>query len=59
VGGGMLGTDGLLSRLGHPASNRGISCAKNTEFNLIMRLYWPKASMLDGSWKVPPVQRLP
>jgi hypothetical protein len=28
-------------------------------FNLIMRLYWPKESMLDGSWKVPPVQRLP
>ncbi len=33
--------------------------APKGEFNLIMRLYWPKASMLDGSWKVPPVQRLP
>ncbi len=28
-------------------------------FNLIMRLYWPGESVLDGSWKVPPVRRLP
>src|SRR5271157_407480 len=33
--------------------------APKGECNLIMRLYWPKASMLDGLWKVPPVQRLP
>ena len=28
-------------------------------FNLIMRLYWPKESMLDGTWKIPPVSRVP
>lgn len=26
------------------------------KFILMMRLYWPEESMLDGSWKVPPVQ---
>ncbi len=26
------------------------------KFILMLRLYWPKESMLDGSWKVPPVQ---
>ncbi len=32
--------------------------APEGEFNLIMRLYWPKESMLDGSWKIPPVSRV-
>lgn len=26
-------------------------------FNLIMRLYWPKPEVLDGSWSPPPVTR--
>jgi hypothetical protein len=26
-------------------------------FNLIMRIYWPKDSMLDGSWPIPPIKR--
>jgi hypothetical protein len=25
-------------------------------FSLTMRLYWPKDSFMDGSWKLPPVQ---
>jgi len=33
--------------------------APEGEFNLIMRLYWPKESMLDGSCKIPPVSRVP
>ncbi len=33
--------------------------APEGEFNLIMRLYWPKESMLDGSWKIPPVSHVP
>jgi hypothetical protein len=33
--------------------------APEGSFNLIMRLYWPKESMLDGSWKIPPVSRVP
>jgi hypothetical protein len=24
----------------------------------MMRLYWPKESMLDGWWKIPPVSRV-
>jgi hypothetical protein len=28
-------------------------------FNLTMRLYWPKPTVLDGSWHAPPVERLP
>jgi hypothetical protein len=28
------------------------------EFNLFMRLYWPKKEALDGTWKPPAVQRL-
>jgi len=25
-------------------------------FNLLMRLYWPKAAVLDGSWTPPAVR---
>ena len=27
-------------------------------FNLMLRLYWPKAQVLDGSWVPPPLQKL-
>jgi hypothetical protein len=27
-------------------------------FTLLMRLYWPKAEVLDGSWTPPPVQKM-
>jgi hypothetical protein len=27
-------------------------------FNLIMRLYWPKQAILDGTWNPPPVERV-
>jgi hypothetical protein len=36
--------------------------APQGEFNLTMRLYWPrseKPSILDGSWKLPPVVKTP
>jgi hypothetical protein len=29
------------------------------DFNVIMRLYWPKQAALDGSWKVPGIQKVP
>ena len=27
-------------------------------FNLFMRLYWPRSDALDGTWKVPGVERV-
>ena len=27
-------------------------------FSVVMRLYWPKAEALDGSWKLPPLTRV-
>jgi len=27
-------------------------------FSVVMRLYWPKAEALDGSWKQPPIKRV-
>jgi hypothetical protein len=32
--------------------------APRRDFNLIMRLYWPKEALLDGSWKIPPIKRV-
>jgi len=32
--------------------------APKDSFNLIMRLYWPKKSVLDGTWAPPPVKRV-
>jgi len=32
--------------------------APKDEFNLFMRLYWPKKEILDGTWKPPAVERL-
>jgi hypothetical protein len=32
--------------------------APKDSFNLIMRLYWPKKSVLDGSWAPPPVKQV-
>ena len=31
--------------------------APEGRFILTLRFYWPKASLLDGSWKIPPVKR--
>ena len=31
--------------------------APSGPFNLMMRLYWPKEAVLEGSWKIPPVQK--
>ena len=30
----------------------------NAPFNLLMRLYWPSAAILDGGWAPPPVKRV-
>jgi len=31
---------------------------KSGAFTMNMRLYWPKAEMLDGTWSPPPVKRV-
>jgi hypothetical protein len=31
--------------------------AAEEKFLLMLRLYWPKETMLNGSWKIPPVKR--
>jgi len=31
---------------------------KSGSFTMNMRLYWPKAEVLDGSWSPPPVKRV-
>jgi hypothetical protein len=31
--------------------------AAEGKFILVLRFYWPKPSLLDGSWKIPPVKR--
>jgi len=33
--------------------------APRESFNVVMRLYWPKKEIVDGSWKVPPIERVP
>ncbi len=32
--------------------------AARDDFNLVMRLYWPKQEILDGTWNLPPVERV-
>jgi hypothetical protein len=32
--------------------------APQDSFNVFMRLYWPKKQILDGTWKMPPVERV-
>jgi hypothetical protein len=31
--------------------------AAEDKFKLLLRFYWPKQSLLDGSWKIPPVKQ--
>ena len=28
------------------------------KFVLMLRLYWPKESLINGTWKIPPVKRV-
>jgi hypothetical protein len=32
--------------------------APSDAFNVFMRLYWPKQEILDGTWKIPPIERV-
>ncbi len=29
------------------------------DFNLVMRMYWPQQSVLDGKWKIPELEKIP
>ena len=31
--------------------------APEGKFILMLRFYWPKASLINGTWKIPPVKR--
>jgi hypothetical protein len=42
---------------GKDKENNWLPVAKGP-FNLLMRLYWPKAEILDGSWSPPPLKRV-
>jgi hypothetical protein len=33
--------------------------AAKGDFNVTMRIYWPKKSVLDGTWKPPAVKLVP
>ena len=37
---------------------RPLLSPKHESFNLVLRLYWPKESVLDGSWKPPAIRRV-
>jgi hypothetical protein len=32
--------------------------APEGRFVLMLRFYWPKPALIDGSWKIPPVKRV-
>jgi hypothetical protein len=32
--------------------------APNGPFNIYVRIYWPKPEVLDGTWKLPPMERM-
>jgi hypothetical protein len=58
----MFGSDGSLEvaiqqdpPTGSPANWLP---APDGDFNLMLHLYWPSQRVLDGSWKIPPVQRV-
>jgi hypothetical protein len=40
-----------------PAQESNWLPAAEEKFILMLRIYWPKETMLDGSWKIPPVKR--
>jgi hypothetical protein len=29
------------------------------DFNLVMRMYWPNQSVIDGTWKIPGLEKIP
>lgn len=57
-----LDADGGLTILvqADPPADRSnwLPAPRDGDFSLYVRAYWPKAAVLDGSWRPPPVQRL-
>jgi hypothetical protein len=35
-----------------------VARTKSGSFTMNLRIYWPKAQMLDGCWTLPPVKRV-
>jgi hypothetical protein len=48
----------LVIQADDPGPGRNWLPAPKTPFNLSFRAYWPKAEILDGSWRLPPVRRV-
>ena len=51
-----------MTGIQHEAPGKGKEAnwlpAPNGPFMLALRLYWPKAEALDGTWKQPPLERV-
>lgn len=47
----------LVIQADDPGPGRNWLPAPKTPFNLSFRAYWPKAEILDGTWRLPPVRR--
>jgi len=56
----MLRKDDLLEVVLDPGPDKRANWlpAPANGFNLVMRLYFPKAAILDGRWRPPPAVRL-
>ncbi|GGG94790.1 hypothetical protein GCM10007420_07940 [Glycocaulis albus] len=60
----VTGADGAITldiHPGPPAEGREanwLPAPEEGKFTLLARLYWPQESVLDGSWTMPPVERV-
>ena len=55
---GSLDIHVQASSPGGEKESNWLPAPKSGTFNLVVRVFWPKASMLDGTYKMPPVRKL-
>ncbi|WP_413582553.1 DUF1254 domain-containing protein [Bdellovibrio sp. HCB288] len=46
------------SNPGKSKESNWLPAPANEDFNMIMRLYWPKQAVLDGTWKIPGIEKV-